>query len=81
MKCIKCIKETKNYKLNEIRRVNDKDADEKVTSGNWKFIPKEEWKKELRDLAKTKKEEVVEEVKQEKTISEKVLQRNKTKVK
>lgn len=44
MKCIKAIKETTYYKLNEIRRVDDKDADEKVASGVWKFIPKSEWK-------------------------------------
>jgi hypothetical protein len=44
MKCIKCIKQTKHYDLDEIRRVDDKDADEKVASGVWKFIPKEEWK-------------------------------------
>lgn len=44
MKCIKCIKQTKNYDLNEIRRVENQDAEEKVASGNWKFIPKEEWK-------------------------------------
>jgi hypothetical protein len=44
MKCIKCIKVAKGYELNEIRRISDIDADEKVKGGYWKFIPKSEWK-------------------------------------
>lgn len=44
MKCIKCIKIAKGYKLDEIRRVSDIDADERVKGGYWKFIPKSEWK-------------------------------------
>jgi hypothetical protein len=44
MKCIQAIKETKSYKLGEIRRTDDIDADQKVASGVWKFIPKSEWK-------------------------------------
>lgn len=44
MKCIKAIKETKSYSLGEIRRVDNQDADEKVRSGVWMFIPKSEWK-------------------------------------
>lgn len=44
MKCIKAIKETKSYTLGEIRRTDDIDADQKVASGVWKFIPKSEWK-------------------------------------
>ncbi len=44
MKCIKVIKESKHYSLGEIRRVDDKDASEKVASGVWMFIPKSEWK-------------------------------------
>ncbi len=44
MKCIKAIKETKSYSLGEIRRTDDVDADQKVASGVWKFIPKSEWK-------------------------------------
>jgi hypothetical protein len=55
MKCIKAIKETKSYKLDEIRRVEDKEADERVKTGIWKFIPKSEWK-----LSRKKKIEVVE---------------------
>jgi hypothetical protein len=44
MKCIKCIKVAKGYELDEIRRISDTDADEKVKGGYWKFIPKSEWK-------------------------------------
>ena len=44
MKCIKCIKVAKGYELDEIRRVNDTEADERVNGGYWKFIPKSEWK-------------------------------------
>jgi len=48
MKCIKCIKQTKHYDLDEIRRTDDQDAEDKVKSGVWKFIPKEEWKATLK---------------------------------
>jgi hypothetical protein len=44
MKCIQAIKETKSYALGEIRRTDDIDADQKVASGVWKFIPKSDWK-------------------------------------
>jgi hypothetical protein len=44
MKCIKCIKVAKGYELDEIRRVSDVDAEERVKGGYWKFIPKSEWK-------------------------------------
>jgi hypothetical protein len=44
MKCIQAIKETKSYTLGEIRRTDNVDADQKVVSGVWKFIPKSEWK-------------------------------------
>jgi hypothetical protein len=56
MKCIVAIKETKSYKLGEIRRTDDIDADQKVASGVWKFIPKSEWKASKRS---TKEETVV----------------------
>ncbi len=55
MKCIKAIKETKSYKLGEIRRTDEVDADQKVASGIWKFVPKSEWKA----TKKTTKEETV----------------------
>ena len=40
MKCIKCIKLAKGYELDEVRRINDIDADEKVKGGYWKFVPR-----------------------------------------
>jgi len=53
MKCIKCIKVAKGYELDEIRRVSDIDADEKVKGGYWKFIAKSEWKLATRKPTKT----------------------------
>lgn len=44
MKCIKAVKDSKSYKRGDIRRVSDKEADEKVASGYYVFIPKSEWK-------------------------------------
>lgn len=76
MKCIQCLKATKNYELNEIRRVDDKEAEEKVRSGNWKYIPKEEWKKTFR--AQLKKDAPSQEQStQEPTIAEKQLKAKK----
>jgi hypothetical protein len=54
MKCIKVIKEAKSYTLGEVRRVADVEADERVKTGIWKFVPKSEWKVSK----KGKKEEV-----------------------
>lgn len=55
MKCIKVIKEAKSYTLGEVRRVADVEADERVKTGIWKFVPKSEWKA----TKKTTKEETV----------------------
>jgi hypothetical protein len=44
MKCIKAIKETSQYEVGRIARVEDKVADQRVSTGNWKFISKSEWK-------------------------------------
>lgn len=44
MKCIKCIKQAKSYTVGEIRRVKDNEAEERVSGGYWKFIPKSEWR-------------------------------------
>jgi hypothetical protein len=57
MKCTKAVKETKHYKLGEIRRTDDQDADQKVASGVFQFIGKEEWKKEVRKVVEKNKEE------------------------
>ena len=53
MKCIKCIKVAKGYEIDEIRRVSDEDADDRVKGGYWKFIPKSEWKLATRKPTKT----------------------------
>jgi len=76
MKCIQAIKVTKHYELDEIRRVNDVEAEEKVNSGYWKFIPKSDWKALLRKQLKLEEPKVAV-VAQEETISEKQLKRNK----
>jgi len=44
MKCIKALKDNNNYKSGHISRVEDKEADLKVSTGLWTFIPKSEWK-------------------------------------
>jgi hypothetical protein len=75
MKCIKCIKVAKGYELDEIRRITDIDADEKVKGGYWKFVPKSEWKAVTR---KVKVNVVVsEQPTEELSIEEKKLKRKK----
>lgn len=75
MKCIKCIKVAKGYELDEIRRVSDIDADERVKGGYWKFVPKSEWKLATR---KVKVNQVVNEQPEvELSIEEKKLKRKK----
>jgi len=75
MKCIKCIKVAKGYDLDEVRRMDDIDANEKVKAGYWKFVPKSEWKAVTR---KVKVNEVVnEQPTEELSIEEKKLKRKK----
>ena len=77
MKCIKCIKVAKGYEIDEIRRVSDEDADDRVKGGYWKFIPKSEWKLATR---KTKSVQVIEQPNEEVaelSIEEKKLARKK----
>ena len=62
MKCIKCIKVAKGYELDEIRRVSDNDAEERVKGGYWKFVPKSEWKLATR---KPKNDQATDQVKVE----------------
>jgi len=79
MKCIKCIRVAKGYEIDEIRRVSDEDADDRVKGGYWKFIPKSEWKLATR---KTKSVQVIEQPTEEVaelSIEEKKLARKKTK--
>jgi hypothetical protein len=73
MKCIKCIKVAKGYEIDEIRRVSDIDAEERVKGGYWKFIPKSEWKATKKPITK----EVIEVVTEELSIEEKKLARKK----
>ena len=44
MKCIKAVNNIGRYKKGDILRVTDKDADRRVSVGNWIFIPKSEFK-------------------------------------
>lgn len=75
MKCIKCIKVAKGYELDEIRRVSDIDAEERVKGGYWKFIPKSEWKLATR---KPKNDQVTDqETDQVKVKSKKQLRKQK----
>jgi hypothetical protein len=73
MKCIKCIKVAKGYELDEIRRVKDDEAEERVKGGYWKYIPKSEWKA----VSGKVKSEVSEEVVTEKVKSKKQLRKEK----
>jgi hypothetical protein len=66
MKCIK-------NKDGEIRRVLETEADQKVKSYGWTFVPKSEWKA----LRIKTKEKVVVEVDTNLTIEEKRLARKK----
>jgi len=75
MKCIKCIKVAKGYELDEVRRINDIDADEKVKGGYWKFVPKSEWKAVTRKVKVN--EFVSEQPTEELSIEEKKLKRKK----
>ena len=48
MKCIKATRESKYATLGDIKRVSNSDANEKVSTNYWKFIPKSEWKAQTR---------------------------------
>lgn len=56
MKCITAIKETKSIKKGEVIRISDVDANEKVSTGYWMYVPKSEWKKYTRNPVETSKE-------------------------
>lgn len=57
MKCIKAIKSTKNVEAGQVNRVGDADAEMKVKTGFWQYIPKSEWKAYTRPVD-TKKEKI-----------------------
>lgn len=44
MKCIKSIKATKNTEVGHIVRIDDVEAEVKVKTGYWAYVPKSEWK-------------------------------------
>lgn len=44
MKCVKVIKATPNNALGTILRLENKEADRRVDSGFFTYIPKSEWK-------------------------------------
>jgi hypothetical protein len=44
MKCIKSIKATKNTEVGHITRIDDNEAEAKVKTGYWAYVPKSEWK-------------------------------------
>jgi hypothetical protein len=44
MKCIKAIKATKNTEVGTVTRLGDADAETKVKTGYWQYVPKSEWK-------------------------------------
>lgn len=46
MKCIV------NIKSDKIKRISDDSAQLAVDSGDWKYVPKKEWKEKVRDRAK-----------------------------
>jgi hypothetical protein len=79
MKCIKCIRQTKSYDLDEIRRTDDQDAEDKVKSGTWKFIPKSEWKATLQKAVVKNETIVSQDEATEATVAEKQLKSKKKK--
>ena len=74
MKCIQAIRETKYSSVGDIKRVTEVEADEKVSTGYWKFVPKMEWKLATR---KQKVETVNDQITDAVTISEKQLNKKK----
>jgi hypothetical protein len=79
MKCIKLNKETKNIEVGAVIRVTDIDAELKVKSGSWSFVPKSVWKEYLNGLVVEKieeKKEIKEEKKKE-NILKKMLKNKK----
>jgi hypothetical protein len=79
MKCIKCIRQTKSYDLDEIRRTDDQDAEDKIKSGTWKFIPKSEWKATLKKAVVKNETIVSSDETTEPTVAEKQLKSKKKK--
>ena len=79
MKCIKCIRVAKGYEIDEIRRVSDEAADDRVKGGYWKFVPKSEWKLATRKPKSVQVSDQITEQVEELSIEEKKLARKKNK--
>jgi hypothetical protein len=60
MKCIKTIKKTNAREIGEVIRTEDKEAENRVSSGSWAYCPKSEWKALTRRPKAAAKKEVVE---------------------
>lgn len=71
---MKCIKRTKGESV--IIRVDDKDAETKVSTGTWAYCPKSEWK-ELTRRAKPASKKEVEEGDEDKPITKRGKNSNK----
>ena len=56
MKCVKSVRETKSSKIGDIVRISNNDANEKVSTGYWMYVPKKEWKEYSRKSNETSKE-------------------------
>jgi len=55
MKTIKAIKESKYSNEGDLKRVDDTDAEFKIQSGYWMYVPKKEWKDYNKSLMEEKK--------------------------
>lgn len=78
MKCVKATRETKSSKIGDIIRVSNNDADEKVSTGYWMYIPKKEWKEYTRKPVETSKESTKTlEIKQKKEVKSKKEKKDK----
>lgn len=68
MKCIKSIRTTKEVELGEIKRVDDKTAQNMVGSV-WQYVSKTEWKSSIRTNSEPIRKQVIEDVEQ---VTEKI---------
>jgi len=75
MKCIQAIKASKYSAVGDIKRVKEDEADEKVSTGYWKFVPKSEWKLATRNSQPV--EAVNDQITDAVTITEKQLKNKK----
>ena len=62
MKCIKAVKSSKYSDVGEIKRVSNAEAEEKVQTGYWVYVPKSEYKQAPAPKTIVEDTNVVEEV-------------------